>query len=178
MPMIEGVLCDAGIGWSDIGMVGVTVGPGTFTGLRIGLAAARGIALAASVPVVGVTVMDAIAYATPAQERPGRTLLAIADGKRADLFIQGFDECLHPLGKAAAIMPEDINRIFPGPLLLAGDGAMRAADDARQGILSVVTGVDAVPLAFLAKRRYREGKGEALHPLYLAPPDVSIPKKI
>lgn len=177
MPMIEGVLRDAGIGWDGIGMVGVTVGPGTFTGLRIGLATARGIALASSAPVVGVTVMDAVAFATSAQERSGRTLLAIADGKRADLFIQGFDERLHPLGKAAAIMPEDINRIFSGPLLLAGDGAVRAADNVQQGTLSVVTGVDAVQLAILARRRRQDGKGEALHPLYLAPPDVSVSKK-
>jgi len=54
MPMIEATLAEAGLVWKNIDLIGVTVGPGTFTGIRIGLAAARGMALAGPLPIAGV----------------------------------------------------------------------------------------------------------------------------
>ncbi|MBF0307713.1 MAG: tRNA (adenosine(37)-N6)-threonylcarbamoyltransferase complex dimerization subunit type 1 TsaB, partial [Alphaproteobacteria bacterium] len=60
LPMIVAVMADGGAAWRDLTLIGVTVGPGTFTGIRIGLAAARGLGLAAGLPVAGVGTADAV----------------------------------------------------------------------------------------------------------------------
>lgn len=175
MPMIETVRAEAGLGWNAIGLIGVGVGPGSFTGLRIGLATARGLALAGGIPVAGATTTEALAWAVPAEERAGRTLLVLIDGKRDDLFMQGFDSDLRPLGDPLAALPEAIPALFPGPLLLAGDGVGRAASFLPDAVLSSVDGgVDAVSLARLAVLRYAEGRALPPTPLYLRPPDVTL----
>ncbi|MFP4451570.1 MAG: tRNA (adenosine(37)-N6)-threonylcarbamoyltransferase complex dimerization subunit type 1 TsaB, partial [Rhodosalinus sp.] len=64
MPMLEEMLAEAGVGWSDLDVLGVGTGPGNFTGLRIAVAAARGLALALDVPAVGVSGFEVIHSAT------------------------------------------------------------------------------------------------------------------
>ncbi|PVA09338.1 tRNA (adenosine(37)-N6)-threonylcarbamoyltransferase complex dimerization subunit type 1 TsaB [Pelagivirga sediminicola] len=60
MPLLQEVLAEAGITWRDLGRIGVGVGPGNFTGIRIGVSAARGLALALEIPAIGVSGFDAI----------------------------------------------------------------------------------------------------------------------
>ncbi len=98
MPMIQGVMEEAGLAWADLALIGVTVGPGAFTGIRIGLAAARGMALAGGFAIAGVGSCEAVAHAVPAEERRGRSLLVAIDSKRSDLFFQTFDAALAPSG--------------------------------------------------------------------------------
>lgn len=62
MPLLEEVLAQAGLGWRDLARLGVGVGPGNFTGIRIAVAAARGLALALDIPVLGISTFDAIAH--------------------------------------------------------------------------------------------------------------------
>lgn len=176
MPMILATLADARVGWPDIDLIGVTVGPGTFTGLRIGLAAARGIALAGGLPVAGVTTCEAIAHGVPAEERRGRTLLVVVDSKRADLFVQPFAEDLTPLGPPAGRRPEDAARLVEGPLLLAGDGASQLLALRPDAALASGSGFpDAAVVAALAEQRFAEGLALPPDPLYLRPPDVTLP---
>lgn len=175
MPMIVATLADAGRTWDQVDLVGVTVGPGTFTGLRIGLAAARGMAVASALPVAGVTTTAAVAQATQPEERRGRTVIACIDGKRSDVFIQAFDETLTPLGEPDALMPEDVAQRYPGPLLLAGDAALRVAAVLPGMALSQSTLPDARVVAALAQRLYRDGGALPPHPLYVRPPDVTLP---
>ena len=59
MPLLEEMLADAGAAWRDLARIGVGVGPGNFTGIRISVSAARGLALALGVPAIGVTTFDA-----------------------------------------------------------------------------------------------------------------------
>lgn len=66
MPMLEEVLAEAGLNWGDLTAIGVGTGPGNFTGIRIGVAAARGLAMALGVPSVGVTATDALLARAPA----------------------------------------------------------------------------------------------------------------
>lgn len=61
MPLLEAVLVEAGIGWSDLDRIGVGTGPGNFTGIRISVAAARGLALSLGIPAVGVTGFETVA---------------------------------------------------------------------------------------------------------------------
>src|SRR4029077_391399 len=82
MPLIGRVIAQSGIGFADLDRIAVTTGPGSFTGLRVGLSAARGIALAADKPVVGVTTLTA--YAAPVVSRNGENPVVSAIEARHD----------------------------------------------------------------------------------------------
>lgn len=177
MPMIAEAMAAAGVGWPDVSLIGVTVGPGTFTGIRIGLAAARGLALATGCPVAGIGTCEAIAHGVGRDERSGRTLLVAVDSKRDDLFVQAFDAELVPLGPPAGLSPAAALALLPGPLVLAGDAAGRLADRRPDAVLSSAAPCpDARLVARLAAERHAEGRALPAEPLYLRPPDVTLPK--
>jgi tRNA threonylcarbamoyladenosine biosynthesis protein TsaB len=87
-PMIEELLAEAGVGWGDLGGIGVCTGPGNFTGLRVAVAAARGLALSLGVPAVGVSRLEVLG------DRPGVTVTAISDkrGRFVQVFRDGAPE--------------------------------------------------------------------------------------
>lgn len=85
MPMLAEVLAEAGLGWGDLDGFGCSTGPGNFTGVRIAVAAARGLAMASGRPAVGVTRFDAIAYAIPT-----RPLVVALDARRGEAYVQTF----------------------------------------------------------------------------------------
>ena len=78
--VLQSVLADAGVDLSRVGRIGVTVGPGSFAGIRVGVAFARGLALALDVPVVGVGSLEGIAI--PAARHHGKAVMAVLDAKR------------------------------------------------------------------------------------------------
>jgi tRNA threonylcarbamoyladenosine biosynthesis protein TsaB len=175
MPMVEAVLGDAGLTWTDLSLIGATVGPGTFTGIRIGLAAARGMALAGQLAIAGVGTCEAIAHAVPPEERRDRILLVAVDSKRADLFVQAFGSDLTPLGPPCGMAPAEAILLASGALLLAGDGARRLLALRPDATLSPGTEFpDARIVARLAERYHAEGRALPLEPIYLRAPDVTI----
>ena len=91
MPMIEAVRREAGLDYGDLDLVATTVGPGSFTGIRVGVAAARGIALAAGVRAVGVTTTAALALLAAAQAQACEPILAVLDARRGEASAQLFD---------------------------------------------------------------------------------------
>lgn len=97
LPLVARVCGAAGIAISAFDRLAVTVGPGHFTGLRAGLAAARGLALAAGRPLVGVTTLGAVALGVPAAESADAVVLVALDSKRAEPYVQAFDAALRPL---------------------------------------------------------------------------------
>jgi len=176
MPMIQDCLAEAGLAWEQIELVGVGVGPGTFTGIRIGLAAARGIALAGKIPLAGVTSCESVAHAVPEAERQGLIILAAIDGKRADLFVQPFSEDLIPLAEPQALMPEDAAKLATGQAILCGDAAHRLAEALPGATLaSSQPEPDACVIARLAEAKWQAGTALPATPLYLRPPDVTLP---
>lgn len=177
MPLILETLAEAGLDFAALDAFAVSVGPGAFTGLRIGLATARGLALAADKPLLGVTCFEAVAAAVPETERAGRVLAVVLDTKRADLYVQIMDDADAPM----TLMAQDLaSRLPAGPLLLAGDAAptARAALVAagREAVLSAAPGgADAAWVARIAAARWPDRGVATAQPLYLRPPDAVIP---
>jgi tRNA threonylcarbamoyladenosine biosynthesis protein TsaB len=176
MPMIVAALAEAGTGFPALDAVAVTVGPGSYTGIRVGLAAAKGIALARGIPLIGVTTLEAIARAARSA-RPGAPVTVAIETKRADLYVQSFDADLRPLGPPAAIAPEAAR--VPDGALVAGDGAVRLkALLAARADVTFAPGdgiADAATVAAIAAER---GASGPVAPLYLRPPDVTAPRPV
>jgi tRNA threonylcarbamoyl adenosine modification protein YeaZ len=84
MPMLEEMLASAGVTWGDLSLIGVGIGPGNFTGVRISVAAARGLALSLGIPAVGVTALEAAARGQP------RPVLVAIDARRGQVYLQLF----------------------------------------------------------------------------------------
>ena len=87
IPMVEGLLAAQGLAWGDVTLLAVGTGPGNFTGVRIAVAAARGLALGLGVPLVGVTSLQALRFGLPGA-------LACLDARRGAVYVQGEGEAL------------------------------------------------------------------------------------
>jgi len=181
LPMIAETLAKAGLNALDLGAVAATVGPGSFTGIRVGLAAARGIGIAADIPVIGIGSAAAVAHAQlPAAA--GRPQLVLIDSRRADLFIQAFDADCLSLGDAVALPPEDLRSFVAD---LAGDGLFVTGDAAEAHAealeLPSVTLAPCGPppasaVAALARRALLDPAAlPAPAPVYIRPPDAAVP---
>jgi len=172
MPLILEAMAAAGLGFADLGHVAVGVGPGSFTGIRIALAAARGIALAANLPVVGIDGFNAVAATIPAPALAGRSLLVVIDSKRRELFGQYFDSHRVALGEPLVLeAPALLERRPAGPLLVAGDGAAHLPPAPDVTRAEGAGRPDARAIALLAA----EGRVIlSARPLYLRPPEVTL----
>ena len=104
--VIDRALDQAGVRLADVERVAVTIGPGSFTGIRVGVAAARGFALSLGVPAVGITTLAVMAEAER-ERSPGRPVLAAMDAKRNEIYLQAFDADGTPLDEARAVTVED-----------------------------------------------------------------------
>jgi len=197
MGMIGDVMKAAGTDYPDLDLIAVTTGPGGFTGIRIGLAAARGLALAADVPCLGVSTLDAVAHGVKETEREDGVVLVALESKRPDLYAQAFAPDLKPLSDARAVLPEnlaeDLAEMLATPpgkstrILMVGDAATRAVEGLKAGGLSkagmkaVLSGApgspDAAIVAALAADRWTPDTApERPRPLYLRSPDAKAPK--
>ncbi len=171
LPMLtQQALADAGIAPAALGLVAVTVGPGSFTGLRAGLALAHGIALATGVPVIGVTIPEALADAFP-HLGPRRLWTAI-DSRRGRVFL---DCGAGPEAQALDSLPAPTS-----PVAIAGDAALAvAARLAARGFDVMLTDARLPAgrhIAAVAERRHA-GLLPPLpaQPLYVDPPEARLP---
>ena len=85
MPLISDLLAEAGVVLTEVTAIAVGTGPGNFTGVRIAVAAARGLALGLGVPTIGVTRLEALAYGLP------RPVTVIEDARRGEVYVQRFE---------------------------------------------------------------------------------------
>lgn len=184
MPMVEQAMTVARLAYADLDLLATTVGPGTFTGLRVGLAAARGLALATRLPIVGVTTLEALAHGVPREARAGRAVVAVIDARRGEVYVQGFAADLTPLDEPEVVDSEAAASAIPaGPVVLVGDGAEIVAARLarpRHGITIAATPrlPDAAHVAALAVDRFAAAAAQprrAPGPLYLRPPGARLP---
>jgi tRNA threonylcarbamoyladenosine biosynthesis protein TsaB len=186
LPMVDSVMRSAGLPASALDVIAVTVGPGSFTGIRIGLAAARGISHATGARVIGVTGFEAV-VAGLAGSSPGVGFVLIAlESRRADLYVQLFDHAHVALEDPTATMPAALNERLTGiigaaPLLVAGDAAQRAARTLSQRPDTIVAAGSAPDAAGVLRavlcRWPLPAQSAKPVPLYLRPPDVSLSKR-
>lgn len=173
MPMVQNALDEAGLLLGDIEVFATTIGPGSFTGVRVGLATARGFALATGRPAVGVTTLQCLADTACEQARPREAFAVAIDARRDELYVQSFDREgfslsgpeLLSAAEAVERLPEEVSGVFgSGARLLAAQGA----EDGRG--LSVL----GEPVAPSAKSvaRCAELEGPLPRPLYLRAPDA------
>jgi tRNA threonylcarbamoyladenosine biosynthesis protein TsaB len=181
MPLIERVMKTADVSYTGLDRIAVTVGPGSFTGVRVGLATARGLGLAASKPVIGVMTTEVLAASIPEEERlssgaPAQ-LLAVVDSKRGDLYAQGFDSDLNPNGPPCVIAPTALDGwLRAGTVIAVGDGAPTAVSAlGDRAILSRAAPFpDLGVLASIAATRDPVAGGPL--PVYVRAPDAVVPR--
>jgi tRNA threonylcarbamoyladenosine biosynthesis protein TsaB len=184
LPLIERVRRAAGLAFADIDRFAVTVGPGHFTGLRAGLAAARGLALAAGRPLLGVTTLSAVAAGVPAAERAGALVVVALASKRAQPYVQAFDAGLQPLeAPAAADVPRytaawAATRRHPRVVVAGDAGADLAAALAARGVQVALSTAPPLPdagvvAALAAAMPLPAGPPS---PLYIHPVETTAPR--
>lgn len=126
MAVIDEALAKAGVAYADLGAVAVSIGPGSFTGVRVGVAAARGLALALGVPAVGVTTLEALARQAR-EESPGRPVLARIEAGRGQAYVAAFSAAgeltFGPAALALAAADALIREMGEDTLLAAGKTA-------------------------------------------------------
>jgi len=165
-------------GWGAVDRLAVGLGPGSFTGVRIGLATARGLAASTGLPVSGVCTLDALGRALA--RSTARESLAVLDARRGEVFAALYSadgaRTWEPLVAAPAELAERIAEL-PRPPLAGGSGAVRFRHElASRGVdipddADPVHRVAAGHICALAVEAV-DGSGDSLEPIYLRPPDA------
>lgn len=181
MPMVAKVLAEAGLAAPDLDLIAATVGPGSFTGVRIAIAAARGLALVTTAKMFGtdsLTVMAKVALMGGFE--PHGPFAVAVDARRGMLYLGLYDEAGRRLDGPLLIAPDDAVTLVPKALRLAvGSGAQSLAEAAAMQSRAIEPGLaalqpDAAALAEIALASGLESglTSEPLRPLYLRPPDA------
>ena len=176
--MVRGVMENSGIAFSSLDRIAATVGPGTFTGLRIGLAFTRGLKLALGVPIIGITTLKAIAANVPSNSR-ARPIAVLIDARRGNVYSQLFSANLDPLNEPMAhSLAEAAGRLPKNECWIIGSGAdlLTSTGEHRNFTRSQASDLPhASVVAALAAREVASDIPPA--PLYLRPPAASLPPR-
>lgn len=126
MPMVEEGFARSGLAVRDIDLFAVTVGPGSFTGVRIGVSTVKGMAHGAQKPCIGINALEALASGVPFFDG---VVCPIQDARAGQVYGAAFKAGMHPnpkrlMADEALKLPEYLNKLsaFPGPYLFVGDG--------------------------------------------------------
>jgi len=168
VPLIQAVVAGADVRWTSIDVLAVAIGPGSFTGIRVAVAAAKALALALDRPVVAVTTLDALALEVDEGEHPP---LPVIDARRGSLYVQA------PIAAAPTVVTAaEAAGLAPATFTAVGTGASAHVAAAGRG-LAVPAEVHASLVARGAVARLRAGcspcAGQDVRPLYVRPADAA-----
>lgn len=181
--LVDRVLGDAGLAIGDVDALAVSIGPGSFTGLRVGLALAKGIAFAGGLPIAAIPTLEALAWVADAA--PGDAVCAALDARKQEVYAALFtmtpdgprretpDEALAPAALA--------ERLRPGSILVGDAGDVYGAVLGARAVLRPFTTHHprGSVVARLGWQRLRAGAAEPigpLEPVYVRPPDAELPR--
>jgi tRNA threonylcarbamoyladenosine biosynthesis protein TsaB len=178
LTLAHALLADAGLRFADVQLLAVGRGPGSFTGLRIGIATANALAQATGAPLRGVSSLHALAL--PAADGGAPSVLAVLDARRGEAFAAGYEEGLQTRAPAA-LAPEALAALAAParpPWLAVGDGAVRFREVLEHAGCTVAEDpsplhrVSAVAVCRLAAAGGPQAGREAVAPEYLRSPDA------
>lgn len=183
MPAIDFLCTQTGIEIGEIGVVAVDVGPGLFTGMRVGLAAAKALAQALRIPMIGLSSLDLLAFP---HRRSDRVVVPVVDARKGEVFYAMYRQVPGGLQQVAAPRVADVDELVGDLLarsqevLCVGDGALRYRDEICDGYrceFADEASPSAGPLVQLAHAKaLREEWAQPadIHALYLRAPDAEI----
>jgi tRNA threonylcarbamoyladenosine biosynthesis protein TsaB len=186
VPLINETLSEVGLSYQDLRLIVTTIGPGSFTGLRIGLSTARALGLALNLPVQGVGTLSAMA-ASARLETDTQNMLVLVETKRSDFYIQSFDALGSPLDEPVCASIDAVLARDLANLTLCGDALNRFLDESLERGHAFEAGnlrhhrlINPESLLKIGADLFQQsgGKADKPEPLYLRGPDVSISTKL
>lgn len=184
IPALETLLKQKDLTPQDLAAVAVSTGPGSFTGIRVGLATAEGLCLPGNLLAFGIPTLDGLAENLRAEEMTGEAL-CLLDAQRGEVFVGHYDigqEDFKELGRPLILSPGKIPEILKGRAWVVGPGALKYEKEVREALgaqgmfaFTHAHSPQAMSIARLAYRRWSKGERPTLSdlkPLYLRPPAV------
>ena len=181
--LVEHVLGEAGLRIDDVDAIAVSIGPGSFTGLRIGLALAQGLAFAGGLPCVGVPTLEALAWSADAT--PGETICAAIDARKQEVYAALFaatPEGPRRLTPDLALAPTALAERLVAPCVVVGDAGevygriLGARATLRPFVTHHPRGGTVARLGWERLRAGGAVNPGALEPVYVRPPDAELPR--
>jgi tRNA threonylcarbamoyladenosine biosynthesis protein TsaB len=123
---VDRLMQELELGWGDLDGVAVGFGPGSFTGLRIGMATARGLTFSAGLPLLGCSTLELVA-AGAGEHLPGERICAVLDARKKEVYAQCFeleDGRIHRREEPVVLPPSELVSHLAGPVFFVGDGAV------------------------------------------------------
>lgn len=163
-PMLEDLLEQGNAVWRDLDAIGVGIGPGNFTGIRISVSAARGLALSLDIPAVGISLLEAVAFGA------SRPALSCLEAPREQAYLQGFGT---QADVSAQFLPvADVPAAWAEPGLTCVGGAAELIAARLESGVAPVSHAPGIAVARLAAERWQT-QAPSPAPLYLKPADAA-----
>lgn len=167
MDIIEGALQQASTSLDQVQRIAVTIGPGSFTGIRVGVAAARGFALSLGVEAVGVTTLETVA-AAHLENHAGQPVAVAFDAKRNEVYVQLFDQQGMPQSEPSMLLLDEAKAFVSG-----FEGAMIGSGAPLLDVAETGGAADRFPIGTVARLGAGKPQGSPKpKPLYLRGPDA------
>jgi tRNA threonylcarbamoyladenosine biosynthesis protein TsaB len=187
LPLIDAVLAEAGTALADLDAIAIGAGPGSFTGLRIGMATAKGLAFATGKPLWAVSSLTALAAELAADNPITSTVIAVLDARREEVFAgcYALDESatLRRLNDERVMPPEELGTVVAalaggGPIRLVGDGIVTYPDE-LSSIGTLETSIRVTPAALRIAElaltdRHRVDVTDTGAPVYIRPSEAEL----
>ena len=175
-PMVDEAMQESALAYGALDRLAVTIGPGPFTGQRVGLAFMRGVRVALKKPLVGITSLETMAHQASADSNIGFAA-ALHDARRDEVYLEIVRDGSTVVAPKVLLFDEAVKLIDEqtggNPLVLCGTAAPRASAALPGAILSPVRQPDALWTARVAVKR--AAPGGPPRPLYLRAPDARLP---